>query len=67
MNRFVITVAGGNDFLFNIITSDETWFHHLNPEKKLECGMVSHDILKNGQLYPWPAKLWELFYRMHIS
>jgi hypothetical protein len=34
MHGCVITVAEGNDFLFNIITGDERWFHHFDPEMK---------------------------------
>jgi hypothetical protein len=26
--------AKGNDFLFNVVTDNESWFHHLNPEMK---------------------------------
>jgi hypothetical protein len=33
-------VAKGDDFLLNIVTGDESWFHHFDPKTKqdnMEC------------------------------
>jgi hypothetical protein len=40
----------GDNFPFNIVTDDESWFHHSDPETKGEIGMESHNItIKRGQ------------------
>jgi hypothetical protein len=45
--------TGGDDFLFNIMTNDESWFHQYNPEA--EHGKASLHV--KAEQYPQPPKL----------
>jgi hypothetical protein len=33
-SQFLRHAAEGSDFLFNIVTGDESWSHHFDPERK---------------------------------
>jgi hypothetical protein len=47
----------GDDLLLNIVTGDESRFHHFEPM----YGMALSCIFKEEQLYPWLERLWEQF------
>jgi hypothetical protein len=36
-------VTEGDDFLFNIVTGDESWFHYFNPETRRQSMEWHHD------------------------
>ena len=58
----------GDQFLFNIITRDESWIHHFDPEEKrlsMEYRHTSSLARKNSKQCRLPARLFWLLFGTH--
>jgi hypothetical protein len=49
-------IANGDNFLFNNVTDDENWFHHINPEIKQQS-MEWHHMMSPRKKVPRTAPL----------